>query len=508
MIFNSIKWRLQLWYGLILVAVLAGFGVTAYQLERGRQLRRIDEQLQRRVNALAAALRQPPRNQPGIGEPFRRPPPGEQPAFGPPIDDRPGEIGRPPRGEFRLSSPVANLFDAGDTNGFYYALWTRTGAELAQSENAPVHLSAPKRPTPKNEIPPANAERRPPARDNPLAVLPPWTREEFRELAVITLPGEIILAGRSMKTELGELRLVALKLTTVGGVILLFGLAGGWWLAGRAIRPIDDITATAAKISAGDLSQRINAADTESELGRLAGVLNSTFTRLETTFAQQRQFTSDAAHELRTPVSVILTQVQSTLNKERSGPEYRETLEACQRAAQRMRRLTESLLALARLDAGQEPLKRQRVDLAGVAQECVQLIQPLAAERGVTILTDFEAAHCAGDAGRLAQVITNLLTNAIQYNRENGKVRVTVKPEGGGAIIMVTDTGPGIAADDLPRIFERFFRGDKSRTGSSGNAGLGLAISKAIVDAYGGTIEVVSAPDTGATFTARLPLTE
>ena len=120
---------------------------------------------------------------------------------------------------------------------------------------------------------------------------------------------------------------------------MLLGLTGGWWLVGRAIRPIEDISATAVKISAGDLSQRINVAEAESELGQLAAVLNSTFARLETSFAQQQQFTADAAHELRTPISVMLTQTQTALNRERSTAEYRETLEACQRAAQRMRRL-------------------------------------------------------------------------------------------------------------------------------------------------------------------------
>ena len=148
--------------------------------------------------------------------------------------------------------------------------------------------------------------------------------------------------------------------------MLLLGLAGGWWVATRAIRPIEAISATAVKIAGGDLSQRINAADTESELGRLAGVLNSTFARLEAAFAQQARFTSDASHELRTPVSVILSQTQTALSRERTSSEYREALEACQRAARRMRKLTESLLELARLDAGQEPMKRERFDLSRI----------------------------------------------------------------------------------------------------------------------------------------------
>ena len=259
------------------------------------------------------------------------------------------------------------------------------------------------------------------------------------------------------------------------------------------------------KISAGDLSQRINVAEAESELGQLAAVLNSTFARLEAAFAQQKQFASDAAHELRTPVSVILTQTQTALNREREAADYKQTVEACQRAAQRMRKLIGSLLELARLDAGQEVLKRLRFDFSKTVADCVELIRPLADERGVKIFTELSPLEIAGDSERLAQVVTNLLTNAIQYNQDGGEVRVKLESQDGLAVLTVGDTGAGIAAEDLPRVFERFYRADKSR--SSGNAGLGLAISKAIVEAHGGVIEVSSEPGAGTTVELRLPLT-
>jgi len=295
-----------------------------------------------------------------------------------------------------------------------------------------------------------------------------------------------------------------MKLSGFGGIILFFGLAGGWWLVSRAIKPIDDISAAAVKISAGDLSQRINVAEAESELGKLASVLNSTFARLDAAFAQQKQFASDAAHELRTPVSVILTQTQAALNRERSVPEYRETVEACQRAAQRMRKLIGSLLELARLDAGQEQMKRLRFDFSRTVADCVELVRPLAEERGVKIFTELSPLEVAGDSERVAQVVTNLLTNAIQYNQSNGEVRVNLASQGGLALLTVSNTGLGIAAEDLPLVFKRFYRGDKSRT--SGNTGLGLAISKAIVEAHGGSIEVSSGENVGTTFTVRLPV--
>jgi two-component system OmpR family sensor kinase len=497
MILNSIRWRLQLWYGMILVLVLAGFGFAAYQLEYNRQFRRIDDDLQRHVTQLADSLRphpDGPRNRPFDG---RRGPgmdgPGmEAPGMdGPPPEhrdghDRPGEGRGTPFDISQLHRLSPGLFDESDTNGFYYVLWGRENEEIARSANAPA--------VPRPE--PAGAGSGP---------RPSRTRGPFRETFVITPPGDIFLAGRSIAPELNDLRLTAWTLLGAGGVILLLGLAGGGWLVSRAIRPIKNISAAAEKISAGDLSQRIDVAETESELGRLAAVLNSTFARLESAFAQQRQFTSDAAHELRTPVSVLLTQTQTALNRERSAGEYRETIETCRRTAQRMRGLIESLLELARFDAGQVTLKRSPFDLARTAADCVALVQPLAETRRITIETEGTSANCHGDSERIAQVITNLLTNAIHYNKDEGSVRIMTRSENGFAVLTVSDTGAGIAPEHLPQLFKRFYRADTARTTSHGRTGLGLAISKAIVDAHGGTIEIASKLDEGTTFTVRLP---
>ena len=315
--------------------------------------------------------------------------------------------------------------------------------------------------------------------------------------------GEWIRVGRNIAPELKELHFIAVTLTGVGAAILILGLAGGWWFVGRALKPISEISATATKISACDMAQRINSAETESELGQLAAVLNSTFARLEAAFAQQKQFASDAAHELRTPVSVILTQTQTALNRERDAESYKQTVEACQRAAQRMRKLIESLLELARFDAGQEVLKQLRFDFSKTVSDCVDLVQTLAEERRVKMVCEALPREITGDSERLAQVITNLLTNAIQFNQPDGEVRVRLESQSGLAVLTISDTGQGIAPEDLPRVFERFYRADKSRSG--GNAGLGLSICKAIVEAHGGTIEVASEADNGSIFTVRLP---
>jgi two-component system OmpR family sensor kinase len=508
MFLKSIRWRLQIWYGVILIAVLAGFGLTAYKLELDRRYRNVDDELHRRAGALGSVFgapngpRGPRRDVPPfpkapIGREAERPGnPPEGPEWGGPPQDGPGPGGMPGQrrddrpfpapmpGPIHLRPMQEALFDETDPVGFYYAIWRRDGELLLRSTNAPASVSRPLKLERGGEAQPLN-------------------RGVFREIAIAFPPGESILVGRNISSEIAELRRFAWTLAGVGCGILLLGLAGGWILAGRAIRPISDISETAVKISAGDLSQRINAADTENELGQLASVLNATFSRLEAAFGQQKQFATDAAHELRTPVSVLLTQTQGILNREHSEEEYREALAACQRAAQRMRRLIESLLELARLDAGQEPMNRITFDLGQTVREAAQTLHPLADESQVKIHCDVPALECIGDPERLGQVISNLLANAIYYNKKDGTVEVTGAREHSSITLRLRDTGQGIAPEDLPRIFERFYRAEKSR--SAGHSGLGLAICKAIVDAHGGSITVTSQPGSGSEFLVRLP---
>jgi heavy metal sensor kinase len=505
-ILKSIKWRLQIWYGLILVVVLAGFGFTSYQLERGRQFRRIDDELHQRLEVLKNTLRRQQPRGPNANRQLPSQPPRRQIPDEPPIDglpsgqfpeDDPQGLGARPPVKFSLPPEMAHFFEASDPHEFYFSVM-RDGKEIAKSMNQrkSMYVTSTYYGGHVNQL-----ENLPGNTPKPPSVN---SVENYREIFQPLPSGERILVGCSVLPELNELQHTALNLTAVGGLILLVGLAGGWWLVSRSLKPIASISSAAAKISSGDLSQRINVAEAESELGQLAAVLNSTFARLETAFAQQKQFASDAAHELRTPVSVILTQTQTSLNRERDAASYRQTVEACQRAAQRMRKLIESLLALARFDAGQEVLKRLPFDLAKTVSDCAELVQPLAEERGVKIITELSAQEITGDAERLAQVVTNLLTNAIQYNQPEGEVRVKLQAENGLAVLTIADTGKGISAEDLPRVFGRFFRADQSRTGA-GNSGLGLAITKAIVEAHGGMIEVSSVEDVGTTFTVRLP---
>lgn len=451
--FRSIRWRLQLWHGLLLFFILSGFGFTAYQWESGRISRQIDEELRQRLPVLVASQR--------------------------PVRGNPGRQAR----EFSLSPDNAALFDRAGAGGFYYVVWLRN------SEN-PVTFSA-------------SAPRETPMPDpgDP----PTRQRGDWREVFSFPGPGDCVLVGRSIAADRAGLERFGWMLGGVGAAVLLLGLAGGTWLVSRALKPISEISATAGKIASGDLTQRIGTSDTDSELGELAAVLNSTFSRLDAAFAQQARFTADAAHELRTPVSVMLTHMENGLASACPNDEHREAFEAGQRAAQRMRRLIVSLLELARLDAGEESFHRAPFDLSRVAEDCIKQLRPLADEHRISLQSDLAPLEVSGDADRMNQVITNLLSNAIQHNEAGGGVMVRGRKENGFACLTVSDSGPGIMAEDLPRIFERFYRADQSRSGSTGGTGLGLAISKGIVEAHGGSLEVTSEPGEGSNFTIRLP---
>ena len=489
MILKSIRWRLQAWHSLILVVVLTGFGVTAYRVARDNQMRRIDQELQQRMWTAFRPGR-PDESRGRGGPPPEQHPPPNQSSDRPPGGHHPEHDPAAWRAHMSEVISHAGALEGGQTNAFYYMFWLPDGTLMASSPGAPQDVPVPH-------------DSGPDAGDKPSSNM--RTRGEFREFSVCFHLNERALIGRSMAPDLAAMHRLALWLFTAGASVLAFGLAGGWWVATRAIRPIEDISSTAVKIAGGDLSHRINASDTGSELGRLAGVLNSTFARLEAAFANQVRFTADASHELRTPVSVILSQTQTALSRQRGAAEYRETLEACQRAAQRMRKLIESLLELARLDAGQEPMKHERFDLSRVARDCVELVRPLAAERNVEIRCELPAAECVGDAERVGQVVTNLVSNAIHFNREGGEVRLQTRAENGTVFLKVSDTGVGIPNEDVPHIFERFYRVDKSRSRIQGKTGLGLAICKAIVEAHSGAIDVNSQPGGGSTFEVRLP---
>ena len=498
--FRSIRWRLQFWYALLLGAALLGFSISVYEIERGDLVRSADAELLRRVGGLTRALRVPP--PPLRGADSRRPPGGPPPEGrnGPPSADaleKPGPGSRDADLHPDSSAPLgtnlpippqdAASYESGGSGDWYYAIWLREGRNVIRSPGAPPDIPEPARPDLRAPDPVLR------------------TRGDLREACAFAGRGVLVLVGHSTVADLQRLHRIAWLTASAAGMILALGLLGGRWLVGLSLRPIADISAAASKIAGGNLSERVAVQDTDSELGELAAVLNATFARLEAAFTQQARFTADAAHELRTPLSVLLTHTQNALAIRCPCEDHHEALEACQRAAQRMRALTESLLWLARLESGAQALKKVRFDLAERVSECAALVRPLAEKRRIALHAELIPAACVGDPGQIDQVVTNLLTNAIDHSIEGGEVRVSTEVVPGCVRLVVADNGSGIAPDDLPHVFERFYRADKSRSRISGGTGLGLAITKAIVEAHAGSIGVTSEPGQGARFTASFP---
>ena len=298
--------------------------------------------------------------------------------------------------------------------------------------------------------------------------------------------------------------LLAVFLAT-GPLMVLVTLAGGYFLARRALAPVRRMADTARQISGDRLGQRIAVDNPGDELGGLAVTLNNMLDRLERSFAEMQRFTADAAHELRTPLAVIRNEAEVALRQPRTGEEYGRVLENLLEETVRLGRMADQLLFLSRQDAGLNPPVRDDVPLATVLQSVVENMRPVAQEKGVSLaLAANPACHVRGDENQLRRVFYNLIDNAIKYTGAGGGVTLSSRLDGEVAAVAVEDTGIGIPADHLPRIFDRFYRVDPSRTGDTGGTGLGLSICQSAVRAAGGTISVTSTEGRGSTFTVRL----
>jgi signal transduction histidine kinase len=244
----------------------------------------------------------------------------------------------------------------------------------------------------------------------------------------------------------------------------------------------------------------------ETELGQLGRALNEAFDRLHASLVRQRRFTADASHELRTPLATISTEMQWALARPRQGAELRTSMEATARAAGRMQGVVERLLALAREESG-EPLDATvPVGLDALVRETAAELSPLAAQHHLDIAIDSRPVAVVGDPDRLREALTHLVTNAIRYNVDRGRVQIRLRRAGDRAEIAVSDTGAGIAAADLGRVFDPFFRTDAARSRDAGGAGLGLAVARAIIRRHGGDVTCESELGRGTTMTVALPL--
>ena len=280
---------------------------------------------------------------------------------------------------------------------------------------------------------------------------------------------------------------------------------GGYWLSRRALRPVDEITAVARSISLQNLSGRIAVPRTGDALQRMSETWNEVLQRLESSVKRMRQFTADASHELRTPLAVIRATAELALRRERDAEDYRNSLRNIEREADHMTQLTESLLTLARADSGFLEMPLHRTDVNSLAAAVVQQNEALAATKEIRLaaVTGVRPAFALANDSAIRRLLTILVDNALKYTPAGGEVTVSVEPTHGGAAISVKDTGEGIAAKELPLIFDRFYRADPARGGGSG-FGLGLSIALAIAQAHGTTIEVESAPSAGSRFSLEL----
>ncbi len=313
---------------------------------------------------------------------------------------------------------------------------------------------------------------------------------------VITHPAGWI---RTILSYLKAILLIAIPIT------LLFSGLGGFFLAGRALQPVKDITGNARQISENDLSRRIPI-HSRDELGILSETINRMISRLENAFKRQKEFTSDASHELRAPLAVIQAEATLALRKQREADSYKKTIEVISNEADQMASLTNQLLDLARTDSGKKEVTLTQIDIAPFVAETCSEISVLCYEKQIRFDQKINKVPMInGDPSSLRRIFFNILTNAINYTEEGGKIIVVLRAEYNKVILSVTDSGIGIPKKELPYIFNRFYRVDKSRTREGKGSGLGLSICKQLVDLHNGQIIVKSSIGKGSRFEITFP---
>ncbi len=507
--FHSIRWRVQAWQALILLLAIGAFCFTAYRFSWNNHMRRIDNDLEQKLerHIMRSFFRsvQPPKNIREYDDRGR-----EQTDFKAAqrarADDRERErtdfktaqnvmAQRLRSGEITIPPELNAIFQNNDPGYVYFYVYDHAVDKvLIQSPNTPNNTPLP--------------QQKHFSEDE---LSPPGILEMFRTVGsrrelVRYAPGGSFctIVGRDITPELEAMTRYGWSLAGCGLAFWSLGLIGGWWLAGRAIKPIETISRTASRIADGNLSERINTKGTDNELDELGCVLNQTFDRLQAAFERQRQFTSDASHELRTPITILLSETQRILKRERSPDEYQDVIRTCHLTANRMRRLVEALLLLARQDNTINTVAKQTCNLAAILGESIHELSPLAKEKNVDIHADLQEAVCTGDAPSLSILVNNLISNAIQHhNPQGGNLYLSTKTLDGQACLIVRDDGPGIPLEDQPHIFERFYRADKARTGNTEHTGLGLAIVQTIANNHHATVTVKSESGKGTTFEVR-----
>jgi heavy metal sensor kinase len=323
--------------------------------------------------------------------------------------------------------------------------------------------------------------------------------------------GRVIAVVRVGMSEMSLQKTMSTFLLTMAALFplaLFLAGGGGWFLAHRALLPVDRMTRTARKIGAGQLNARLDLSGTNDELDRLAETLNDMLSRLEAAFTEMRQFTADASHELQTPLTILRGEMEIALRSKRNEEEYVAVMKSALEEIERISVLVEGLLLLARSDAGVLKMDFKPLDLMIIAEDVLEQLEPLARSKAVSLtLGHVQPLRVSGDPVHLRRLLFNLVDNAVKYTPEKGVVKVSIQEENKWAVLGVADSGIGIAEEDRERVFQRFFRSAEARS-ARGGSGLGLSIVRSIAEAHEGRIELESAPGKGSTFRVYLPKTE
>jgi heavy metal sensor kinase len=493
-----VRLRLTLWFTALLAAVLALFGTIVFLGLRERLYASFDEQLLDQATLALATIEVRngvPQLAPGAegAEYFLR------------LVDANGHVVSPPDerfGEVPLD-PSAVAAALGGRTQFVLVSMQELQSETPDQADAGIQDA---QTDPGGQDAPADQG----APDDPRN----QATSGMTTLRLVTLPvrlngtGPIVgalqvgLDRDDINEALGQLLTV---LTLASPLVLFIAATGGYLLAGRVLAPVAAITRLAGRISERDLHTRLDLDLPDDELGRLARTFDAMLARIEEAFERQRRFTADAAHELRTPLALMRAQVDLALARRRSADAYREALVGLDGDLQRLTGLVGTLLTLARADTGRLVPESAPFDLADTIALVAEQYAPLADEAGVSLRADVEPTPTVADEDLLMQVLVNLVDNALAHTPQTGIVTIGCRANNGQVHLWVADTGSGIAADHLPRVFDRFYRSDSGRARERGGAGLGLAISRAIVEAHGGTIALASQAGQGTCVDLTLP---
>ena len=343
------------------------------------------------------------------------------------------------------------------------------------------------------------------------------TKVVFGEpLRIITYPVKrksseirsIIQVATSLVEVRDTLRRLILILVSIVPLALIIASIGGIFLANKALKPVNEINRITKEITSRNLGLRVPQPATHDELGQLVETINGMIERLEKSFKQIQQFTADASHELKTPLTILKGEAELALRKERKPEEYRQYLESSLEEVNRLSHLVQDLLILSKADTGRLTLHKEPLNLVTLTDACGKQCKFLGEPKDIRVVfrhTHDSGIWVMGDPHRLKQMFYNLIENAIKYSNDGGRIEIITGSNGNYASVAIKDEGLGIAPEDIPYIFDRFYRVDKSRSREAGGTGLGLSICKWIAEAHQGKITVESTPGVGSCFTVWIP---